>query len=152
MRNFNQLYFMLVFGVKFRLGLIDPKWADDLYAIMGNKLKEYGCMPIKIGGVNDHVHILMSSDGVYSLSEIVKEVKTDSTRWINARRLTVGSFAWQEGSGRFSYSAGQIDDVKRYIINQPEHHKQISFRKEIENMIVKAGLNPSTFDLPAPLA
>lgn len=142
---------MLVFGVKYRLGLIDPKWAGELYAVLGKKLKEYGCVPIKIGGVNDHVHILMSSDGVYALSDIVKEVKIDSTRWINAHRLTLGNFAWQEGSGRFSYSAGQIEDVKRYIVNQPEHHKQISFRKEIETMITKSGRQPSFFELPAPL-
>ena len=142
---------MLVFGVKYRLGLIDPQWSHQLYAVIGNKLKDYGCAPIIIGGVKDHVHILFSSNGNVSISEIVKEIKIDSTRWINSNRLTIGNFGWQEGSGRFSYSFGQIEDVKRYIANQPTHHNQISFRKEMESMIIRAGQLPGKFDLPEEL-
>ena len=151
MDNFSQLYVMVVFGVKYRLGLIDARWSRQLYGVIGAKLKELGSMPIAIGGVNDHVHILFSTLGHRSLSDIIREVKTASSHWINSNRLTVGKFGWQKGSGRFSYSKGEVDAVKNYILNQPKHHQSISFQQEMDRIMRRYGHNPTEYDLPESL-
>lgn len=137
---------MPVFGVKYRLGLIDLTWAEHLYAVMALILNDMpGVKAIKIGGYTDHVHILLSTHGRVSVSDIVKELKTKSSRWINEQRLTVGRFAWQEGSGKFSYSLSQLPAVQQYIGRQIEHHRVISFREEYEKFLRQRGVEISEY-------
>lgn len=131
MRSYTQIYIMSVFGVKYRLGLIDPKWEKQLHSVIANSLKQLdGVMPIEVGGFHDHIHMLYSSQGKVSEAEILKYVKKDSSRWVNRNRLTVGRFGWQDECGSFSYSKSQVKQVKQYIRNQPIHHANVSFRDE----------------------
>lgn len=96
---------MTVFGVKFRLGLIDPRWEKDLFSVISNALNKLdGVATIEVGGFRDHIHMLYSSQGKLSEREIMRLVKIDSAKWVNKNRLTVGNFAWQDGGGHFSYS------------------------------------------------
>ncbi len=143
---------MSVFGVKFRLGLIDPKWETQFYAVIANSLKQLdGVMPIEVGGFRDHIHMLYSSQGKISETEILEYVKKDSSRWVNRNRLTVGRFGWQDGGGHFSYSKSQIGKVKEYIRNQSTHHTTISFCEEYAKWLQhhQGGFNNS--DLPEAL-
>ena len=143
---------MAVFGVKYRLGLISPKWQKQLYAIMGQTLNGIdGVKAILIGGVNDHVHVLFSTRGLVAEEEIVRKLKTESSMWINANRLTVGRFGWQNGGGRLSYSHSALPALKRYIANQAEHHNKISFREEYERLLINLGVEYVNYDLPEPL-
>ena len=152
MRNFSQIYIMAVFGTKYRNGLIAPRWRDNLYAMIGQMMKRIdGVMPLCIGGYTDHIHILFSTNGKVSEDEIIRRIKIESAKWINTNRLTVGKFGWQDGSGRFSYSPSQLDDVIRYINNQPEHHRHTTFREEYEKWIKRAGLNIEDHTLPEEL-
>ncbi len=149
MNSFTQQYIMAVFGVKYRLGLINRAWADNLYALMGSILKEIdGVMPLIINGYKDHVHVLYSTKGVVADAEIVRRLKTESSRWINEQRLTRGRFEWQRGGARISYSPSALPNVKAYIANQWEHHRVKTFREEYEQWLVSMGVNPNTFDLP----
>ena len=149
MRSFSQIYIMAVFGVKYRLGLIKPPWREHLYAVIGQTLSDIeGVKPIKIGGVADHVHVLFSTRGAVPENEIIRHIKTESSLWVNKKRLVTGKFAWQDGSGRMSYSKSALDDVIRYIANQEEHHKRVSFRDEYESWLRNLGIDYCKFDLP----
>jgi REP element-mobilizing transposase RayT len=83
-----------------------------------------------IGGVGDHIHLLLSIKPAVAPSEIVRDIKANSAKWINERHLVAGNFQWQRGFGAFSISSGQLDNTIRYINNQEEHHRKKSFESE----------------------
>ena len=85
---------------------------------------------LAVNGYKDHVHLFFEMNPANSLSEIVRIVKANSSKWINENRLIPGKFSWQEGYGGFSYSRSQRDDVIKYIIKQEEHHHKKTFREE----------------------
>lgn len=83
-----------------------------------------------ISGVSDHIHILLNIKPNIALSDLVREIKANSSKFINEKRFVKGKFGWQEGFGAFSYSISQIDEVIKYIKNQEKHHKETSFKDE----------------------
>jgi REP element-mobilizing transposase RayT len=85
----------------------------------------------------DHLHLLIGMRTVQSLSDLMKQVKGDSSAWINSRNLVRGKFSWQEGYGAFSYSKGQLQDVIKYISYQEVHHQKRTFREEFLDMLKK---------------
>ena len=152
MRSVSQIYIMTVFGVKYRLGLIGRVWQNNLYAVIANSLKKIdGVMPIEVGGYKDHIHMLYISQGKVSEMDIMARVKTDSSKWVNTHKLTVGKFGWQSGGGHFSYSKGQLDAVVNYIRRQPEHHKIKTFREEYSEWLERAGIVADNYMLPEDL-
>lgn len=152
MKSFAQIYIMAVFGVKYRTAVLHVSWRQRLFAVMGQILKEIdGVSPICIGGVEDHVHVLFSTRGIVAEEEIVRKLKTESTLWINSQDFYRSKFAWQKGSSRISFSYSAIPDVKRYIENQSEHHKGISFRDEYERYLIRFGIPYDKYDLPQDL-
>lgn len=125
-----QLYIQIVFAVKGRLNLIGEnireqveKYISGIVANKGQKLYVIYCMP-------DHLHLLVSIKPDCSVSDLVRDIKANSSRYINEERLIAGKFSWQEGFGAFSYAQSQLNAVVKYILNQPEHHRQKSFREE----------------------
>ena len=149
MRSFSQIYIMSVFGVKYRLGLIDPQWDAQLYAVIATALNKIeGVKALEIGGDKFHVHILYSTRGKVAELEIMRRVKIDSSKWINEHRLTVGRFGWQDGGGNFSYSQSQLETVKAYIRNQKEHHRVKSFREEYEDLMRRFDAEITPYSLP----
>lgn len=141
---------MLVFGVKYRLGLINQDFRQHLHGFIGKLIKDYGhgSIPIKIGGTKDHVHILIGLSTKISVSELACIIKSLSTKWVNDNKLVVGKFAWQTGYAAFSYSSSAKEDVIRYIENQEEHHKQYTFREELERLLKLYNVNIDSIDLP----
>jgi REP element-mobilizing transposase RayT len=85
---------------------------------------------LSIGGMSDHVHLLFGMRPAQSLSDLMQDIKSGSSKWINDKRLVAGNFAWQEGYGAFSYSKSQLPNVIRYIQNQEQHHAGKTFVKE----------------------
>lgn len=150
MNSFSQIYIMLVFGVKYRLGLIGYDWKERLYGVIGQTLNGIsGVRTICIGGTSDHVHILLRTEGHVGESEILRKVKSESSRWINENRLCVGRFGWQDGGGKFAYSQSQVPRVKAYIHNQEEHHRKTSFKSEFAHFLNKFGItNLDRYSLP----
>lgn len=128
--TYTQIHLHLIFAVKFRDGVIQKSWKDELYKyitgiIQGNKHKL-----IAINGMPDHVHILIGMRPIQSLSDLLQDIKGSSSKWINEKNFVKGKFEWQEGYAAFSYGKSQIKNVINYIENQEEHHRNRTFTEE----------------------
>ncbi len=128
--TYSQIYIQIVFAVKGRENLIGRDWKDELYKYITGIVKNHHQKLLAIGGVADHVHILLNIKPNIALSDLVRDIKANSSRFINEKRFVRGKFSWQEGFGAFSYSISQLDDVIRYVQNQEEHHRETSFKDE----------------------
>ncbi len=135
--TYSQIYIHAVFAVKFRENIITKDWRDNLHKYISGILKQEGVFPLAVGGWLDHVHILYSMPPSKSVSEIMRVIKTNSSKWINEQKYIKGKFQWQEGYGAFSNSKNEIDRVIKYIINQEEHHSQKSFKTEYLQLLRK---------------
>lgn len=133
--SYTQVYIHFVFAVFRRENLIRPQWRERLYQYITGIVRKKGHKLISIGGVEDHIHILVGAKLDQPLSNLVQEIKANSSKFINDNKLLCGRFEWQKGYGAFSYSRSQISDVVRYIENQPTHHKRITFKKEYVELL-----------------
>lgn len=128
--TFSQIYIHLVFSVKERQNVIHKTWREELFKYVSGILKGKDQKVFAIGGMPDHIHILISLRPNCMISELVNSVKTNSSKWINSRGFVKGKFNWQEGYGAFSYGQSQLDHVIQYINNQEQHHQKRSFKEE----------------------
>jgi putative transposase len=128
--TFSQIYIHLVFSVKERQNVIHKTWREELFKYVSGILKGKNQKVFAIGGMSDHIHILISLRPNCMISELVNSVKTNSSKWINSRGFVKGKFNWQEGYGAFSYGQSQLDHVIQYINNQEQHHQKRSFKEE----------------------
>jgi len=135
--TYHQVYIHCVFAVKYREAVIEKTWRSKLFGVIGNLINETGCKTIIVNGVDDHVHCFLALKPIISISELMKKVKSKSSKYINDNLLTKKRFEWQEGYGVFSYSHSHIDAVYKYIANQEEHHKKQTFREEYLNFLNK---------------
>ena len=128
--TYSQIYIQIVFAVKGRDNLISLKWKDELYKYITGIVRNEGQKMIAINGMPDHIHILIGMKPNVTLSDIVRDIKANSSKFINEKRWIAGKFEWQNGFGAFSYSHSQLTSVIKYIENQEEHHKTKTFREE----------------------
>jgi len=135
--TYHQVYIHCVFAVKYREAVIEKTWRSKLFGVIGNLINETGCKTIIVNGVDDHVHCFLALKPIISISELMKTVKSKSSKYINDNLLTKKRFEWQEGYGVFCYSHSHIDAVYKYIANQEEHHKKQTFREEYLNSLNK---------------
>lgn len=135
--TYSQIFIQVVFAVRERDASIAANWKEELFKYITGIVRNKGQKPIAIGGVEDHIHILIALDPDIALSDLVRDIKAASSKWINARRLVRGRFYWQEGFGAFSYSRSQLDNVARYVLDQEQHHKVRSFRQEYQGLLRK---------------
>lgn len=123
--------------VKYREAVIEKHWRSDLLAVIGNLINETGCKTIIVNGVEDHVHCFFGLKPSISVSEVMKNAKAKSSKWINENSFIEHRFEWQPGFGAFSYSKSHIDAVYRYIQNQEIHHQKQRFREEYTEILKK---------------
>jgi putative transposase len=135
--TYHQIYIQTVFAVKFREGLILPNFRQELFGYIGQIINNLGHKTLIVNGVSDHVHCFFGLHPKQALSDLMREIKSNSSNWINAQKFLRCRFEWQEGYGAFSYGKSQSNDVYKYIENQEEHHKTISFRDEYLNFLRK---------------
>ncbi|MDO8998721.1 MAG: IS200/IS605 family transposase [Bacteroidota bacterium] len=135
--TYTQIYLQFVFSVKYRDAVINNEWKDELYKYITGIVKNNNHKMICINGIPDHIHILVGLNPVQSISNLLQDIKGNSSKWINEKRLVKGKFEWQEGYGAFSYSQSQIKDIVAYIENQEEHHKKKSFNEEYLDFLKK---------------
>ena len=133
--TYTQIYIHIVFAVKHRNALISSSWKERLHKYMTGIIQNQGHKLIAINTVPDHVHIFIGMKPDVALSDLVRDIKRDSTNFVNNEIRLKGKFSWQEGFGAFSYSHSQIDSVVKYILNQEEHHRSKTFREEYETML-----------------
>lgn len=128
--TYTQIHIQAVFAVQDRASLISTAWKEELYRYITGIVQNNGHKLLQINGMPDHVHILMGMRPVQALSDLMKQVKQDSSKWINQRGFVRGRFSWQEGYGAFSYSKRDVPCVIAYIANQEEHHRVRTFKEE----------------------
>lgn len=139
--TYSQIYVQIVFAVKGRENLISKNNREELHKYItgivdnrGQKLIAVFCMP-------DHLHLLVGLKPSIAISDLVRDVKAGSSKFINDSNWIKGRFNWQEGFGAFSYSKSHIDTVVNYILNQEEHHRKITFKEEYLDFLKKFEIN-----------
>lgn len=135
--TYSQINIHCVFAVKGRENIITNKFRDELHRYMFGILKNDDAFPLAVGGWKDHVHVFFELSPVMRISDLMRNLKATSSKWINENRFVLGKFQWQEGYGAFSYSRSQRDNVIKYIMNQEEHHRVRTFREEYLDLLLK---------------
>lgn len=135
--TFSQIYIQIIFAVKGRESLIYSDWEERLYQYITGIVRGKEQKMIAINGMPDHIHIFIGMKPSCCLSDLVREIKKASNEFINENKLSNFRFSWQEGYGAFSYSHSQIDNVVKYIMNQKQHHRKVSFREEYVDFLKK---------------
>jgi len=130
------LYCHIVFSTKNREPVIDEQIRERLYAYMGGVIGERKSVLLSAGGMPDHVHLLVSFGREWCVSDMVRDVKASSSRWIH-ETFDRRAFAWQAGYGAFSVSYSSLDSVKSYLARQQEHHAKRSFQDEFREFLRK---------------
>ena len=138
--TYTQIHIHVVFAVQNRISLIQKEWQDRLYQYIIAIIQNHGHKVLSIGGTSNHIHILFGFRPVQSISDLMQNVKRNSSEWINKENLVTGRFSWQEGYGAFSYSKSQIPQVIRYIENQEQHHGKQTFLEEYKKILNDFGL------------
>jgi REP element-mobilizing transposase RayT len=135
--TFSQIYIQTVFAVSNRQSLIKPEFKEDLYKYITGIVRNQGQKLIAVNGIADHIHLLIGLKPAKALADLVREIKADSSNYINENKLIRGRFNWQEGYGAFSYGHSQLDTIIRYIRNQEKHHQRRSFKDEYLTLLRK---------------
>ena len=135
--TYTQIHIHFVFAVKFRNGIINSQWKNTLYKYITGTIHNNNHKLLAINGTSDHIHILIGLRPSQSISDLMKDVKQSSSKWINENKLVKGHFEWQEGYGAFSHSKSQINKVIDYIDNQESHHKKLTFKEEYLDFLKK---------------
>jgi putative transposase len=127
----------IIFSTKGRAPTISSEIKNDLMAYLGGIIREHKAIPIIINGTSDHVHMLVEIPPSLSVSELMRFVKSNSSRWLNQTYPSTSKFAWQDGFGAFSISKSAIEIVINYIKNQEIHHQTRSFQDEFITFLEK---------------
>jgi REP-associated tyrosine transposase len=135
--TFSQIYIQVVFAVQERSNLLQKSFRGDVFKYMAGIVKNKGQKPIIINGVEDHVHLFIGLRPAMALSDLVRDVKNNTSNFINMQNWIKGHFSWQEGYGAFSYGHSQIEAVYQYILNQEKHHQKKTFREEYLGFLEK---------------
>ena len=133
--TYTQIHIQAVFAVKYRIGIIQKNWKDELFKYITGIIRENDHRLLAINGMPDHVHVFFGMRPAQSLSDLLQVIKANSSKWINERGFVKGRFEWQQGFGAFSYSKSQISDVISYIQNQETHHQKRTFLDEYRNLL-----------------
>jgi REP element-mobilizing transposase RayT len=120
----------MVFAVKNRDAVLNKKIRNRVFAYMSGIITEMKHKSIIIGGISNHTHILIGLNPNMSISDTVHDIKRNTTLFINREKLCLGTFAWQESYGAFTYSKSQLDQVYKYILNQEQHLAKMTFQDE----------------------
>lgn len=137
--SYSQILLHIVFSTKHRDGLITDDIRDRLYSYLGGIVRAEQGSLWAIGGIEDHVHMLVRWRADAAVSDLMRTVKSRSTKWVKAE-LGRDGFAWQEGYAVFSVSASQVDVVKEYLAKQAEHHRAVGFREELVKLLDAHGV------------
>ena len=128
--TYTKIYVHVVFAVKGRANLISAKWKEDLYKYITGIITNEKQKLIIINGMPDHIHLLIGLKPSIALSDLIRDVKANSSKFVNEKKWVAGKFEWQNGFGAFSYSHSQLNTIINYIKNQEEHHRNKTFNEE----------------------
>jgi putative transposase len=135
--TYTQINIHAIFSVKGRENIITRNFRDRLHPYIAGIVNKIGNYSLAVNGYKDHVHVFFELKPSLALSDVIRDVKANSSKWINDNRFVLGHFSWQGGYGAFSYSRSQRDHVIKYIMEQEKHHAGKSFREEYLELLRK---------------
>ncbi|MBX3475527.1 MAG: IS200/IS605 family transposase [Planctomycetes bacterium] len=138
--SFTALHCHIVFSTKNRQPLLGTEVRDELFPYMASVMKNLGCKLLLGGGVEDHVHLLAGIHPSRAVSDVMRDVKANSSRWVSERWRNLGKFEWQAGYGAFAVAASRLEAVEKYILGQAEHHKRESPQDELRRLLDENGI------------
>jgi len=136
--TYTNLLTHIVFSTKDRLPYLRDERRDDVFAYIGGVVREMKGTALNINGAADHVHLLLPA--VLAPAKAMEIIKTNSSRWIHESRILHRTFAWQTGYAAFSVSESNADAVSKYITNQEEHHRRMTFQEEFIALLKRSGI------------
>ena len=128
--TYTQLYFHIVFAVKGRSNYISEQWKDELYKYISGIIANKNQKLMIVNGMPNHIHLLIGTKPNCNLSDLIRDIKANSSKWINEKKFTNFHFEWQTGFGAFTVSQSVVPKVIEYIKNQEEHHRKKTFKEE----------------------
>jgi REP element-mobilizing transposase RayT len=134
-QTFTSLHHHVVFSTKNRAATISPKIRDRLFEYVGGILRRRDCLLVAAGGMPDHVHLLVSLSKNVSVSDVVRLIKSNSSKWIHETFPTSRGFQWQSGYGAFAVSYSALGSVERYLAEQARHHRKMTFQEEFIGLL-----------------
>ena len=136
-----QIYLHVVFSTKQRRPFSkDQSLRDEAHCYLGGICNRIDCPVLRVGGVADHVHVLCRLGRSISIAELIRELKRESSQWLKTKEARLADFFWQNGYGAFSVSPSHIEDLRKYIENQEDHHRVETFQDEFRRLLTKYGL------------
>lgn len=135
-QSLTQLYLHIVFSTKNRQPSIKDSLSKELYGYIGGILNNIDCLPIKIGGYQDHIHILCRISKKITVVKLIETIKTSSSKWVKTKGDEYMNFYWQDGYGAFTVSPFDVERVKMYIENQNENHQKKTFKEEYLKFLI----------------
>lgn len=139
--TYTNLVYHMVFGTKERRSLITPALRAELYAYIGGIIRDERGVLFEIGGMADHIHIAAKYRADVSVADMVRLIKTNSSKWAGERRDLTLWYGWQTGYGAFSVSESRLPALRTYIQNQKQHHTTTSFQEEFVALLEKHGID-----------
>ena len=135
--TFTNLLFHVVYSTKYRKPLIHPAWSERLFEYIGGIIRGERGILLEINGTADHIHLLAKFSPTIAVSDMLRLIKTNSSKWVHDERLADHEFRWQTGFGAFSVSHSQVERVRQYIQNQQRHHRRQTFKDEFLALLHK---------------
>ena len=136
--SYASLYYHFIWSTKNRQPLIQSEWKDELYGYIGGIVRNEGNKLLAAGGIDDHIHLLCSLGRDSTIKDVARTIKTNSSKWLRDGHSPL--FHWQDGYAAFSVSYSALSSVDRYIQNQEEHHKELTFEEEMRAIFKKCGM------------
>lgn len=140
-QTFTNILYHVIFSTKQRDPLIAGHLKTDFYDYIGGILRKEKAMLITIGGIEDHVHLVVRARASHCVSNLVRKIKSNSSKWMNTKLPKDEIFAWQNGFAAFSVSESQLPNLIRYVGNQENHHKIKNFNQELSEFLIKQKIN-----------
>jgi putative transposase len=138
--TYTSLHYHFAFSTKNRNPWIAPDIEERVWAYLGGILAKNRMKPLKIGGIEDHIHMLLGAPPTFAPAKIAQLVKGGSSAWIHDEFPELAEFGWQDGYGAFTVSKSAIPDVSRYIANQREHHRTLTYQEEFRALLERHGI------------
>jgi REP-associated tyrosine transposase len=138
--SYTNLLYHIVFSTKDRRPLITPEYEFRLYDYIGGTLRRTGGISLELNGTEDHIHLLAKLRPDRALPDVLRDLKANATGWMHEVFPSLENFSWQRGYGAFTVSQSNVEDVRRYIAKQKEHHRMVSFRDEFIQFLRANGI------------
>ncbi|MCK5803130.1 MAG: IS200/IS605 family transposase [Lentisphaeria bacterium] len=139
-QSLSQVILHIVFSTKDRRRYLDDAIRDRTHAFLATLSRDRGCEALRVGGTDDHVHLICRLSRTFTISKLVEDVKRESSKWIKPLGADYTNFHWQRGYGAFSLSQSHLDQAIAYVSNQEEHHRKMSFQDEFRELLRRSGV------------